>query len=284
MTSHIYRIPKRRLVFHRGRNRGRLAHGHARTFTPKSPRGAPGSDEAILFAGNILYDPGFELFVQNAGSLGVLKPEWEALTGATTYVLPRFDITSPTGQRWPNGDFVDIKDIAQWSQFTEPYVVADDIREASAWVVVRREKSDLDFSTNKGPKLGKWMARWYDWNSSGNYSGGNSIPGGLVIQSPGLPAGYSARTEPGALITWATHAWLSESTGSMDMCVIFYTQSGNPIFTSIGAKTLTTSKNEHSISSNSPGGSYFIRACLTFRGAGTDAQMLQVDTALLGVE
>lgn len=277
-------LPHRRLVFHRGRNRGRVVEGKARTFTPKSPRGAPGSDEAILFAGNILYDPGFELFVQNAGALGILKPEWEAHTGATTYVLPRFDLSSPTGQRWPNGDPVDIKDIAQWSQFTEPYEIADDVREASAWMVVRREKSDLDFSTNKGPFLGKWMARWYDWTSSDNYSFGNGIPGGLLIQSPGLPAGYSARTEPGALITWAVHSWLSESTATMDLCLIFYTQSGNPIFSKAAAKTLTTTKTEHTLSSNSPGGSYFIRACLTLRGAGTQSMMLNMDTALLGVE
>jgi hypothetical protein len=264
--------------------------GKTRTFTPKAPRGAPGSDEAILYSGNILYDPGFELFVQNAAPT-FLKPGWEEWTGATTYVLPRFDLTSSTGQRWPNGDEVHIKDIAQWSQFTEPYEINENTREMSAWQVVRRERTvppapdnPLDFSTIQGPKLGVFMARWYDWTSSENFPFGNGIPGGLLIQGPGMPPGYSGRTEPGALITWALHTWLTEGTGTMDLCLIFYTQDGAPIFTTQSAIAITTTKTEYSITSNSPGGSYFMRACATFRGAGTKGQILAVDTALLAVE
>ena len=273
------------LVYHKGRNRGTAVDGKQRLFTPKAPRGVPGSDEAVLYAGNILYDPGFEIYVQNAAP-NFLKPAWEEHTGATTYVLPRLDLASPTGQRWPNGDYVDRKDIAQWAQYTEPYEIADDIRQMSAWQVVRREAADLDYTTAKGPKLGVWMARWYDWSSSGNYAFGNSLPGGLIIQGPGMPGGYSGRTENGALITWSSHVWLSESEANqtMDLCIQFYKQDGTPLYSTQDAFTVTTTKTEHTISSNSPGGSYFMRVCITFRVSTNKTAMVQVDTATLGVE
>lgn len=280
----------RRLYYHRGRNRGRTIAGRNRFHKVKAPRGAPGSDEAILFAGNILYDPGFELFVQNAAPT-FLKPGWEEWTGASSYILPRFDINSPTGQRWPNGDFVDRKDIAQWAQFTEPYELASNVRDASVWFVTRREAgAGLGHTTQWGPNLGIWMARWYDWTSSANFPFGNSVPGGLIIQGPGMPAGYSGRTEPGALITWGLYAWLadgSEETQTMDLAVQFFTQAGNPIITVQNAFTLNTTKTFSSISSNSPGGSYFIRAFVTFRPASTARAretILAIDSGLLGVE
>ena len=499
--------PKRKVLHYYGRNRGRSVAGKNRLYTPKAPRGAPGSDEAVLYAGNILYDPGFEIFVQNAGPT-FLKPGWEDHTGASIYALPRLDLSSPTGQVWPNGDYVNRKDIAQWAQYTEPYVLqqtrttttpgylelsgagefastpstsslnlsgsftlialfrsdvdsgsggvidktpdsgivtgygldwassgdrfrvyhgtgaglafynspigsippfhdtwvkavvtfgpssttadfyrsynsvntpVDDVvweflntvtsiqtytdpganssslkfgqgwsgnfwldgriygawvydgsslvaspdwrtdnwqpdaqgnnlvldngaefvspttvevvsgtntRESSAWFVIRREGS-LDYTTKFGPNLGVFMARWYDWQSSGNYPFGNSVPGGLVIQGPGMPPGYSGRTEAGALITWGFTAWVSETTGSpaMDLCLTFYKQDGTPLFTKIGTHSLTTTKTDYSMSSETPsGGSYFIRACVTFRGTGSKSTLLSVDSGILGVE
>lgn len=275
--------PHRKILHMYGRNRGR-ATTIGRTFTPKPPRGAPGSDEAVLYSGNILYDPGFELFVGNAvGSF--LKVDWEAEIGSTTFVLPRFDINSPTGQRWPDGTYVEHDDIAQWAQYTEPYALGDNNREGSHWQVIRREASDLDFTTIRGPNLGKWMARWYDWTSSGNEPFGNSVPGGLVIQGPGMPAGYSGRTEAGALISWSYYAWVDQGTGAeMDLCLQFYTQDGTPIFVVTNSHTLDTTKTEYSLTSNSPGGSYFMRACSSFRGVGGRGMMLQVDTGTLSVE
>ncbi len=282
--------PKRKIFHYRGRPRHRVVSGRSRTFTPKPPRGPPGSDEALLCAGNILYDPGFELFVGNAvGSF--LKRPWETQVGSASFVLPRFDIGLSTGQRWPNGDTVDIKDIAQWSQYTEPYVLDDNNREGSVWEVVRREAppsgQDLDFTSPRGPFLGKWMARWYGWTTSGLHPFGNSIPGGLLIQSPGLPAGYSARTTDGALIDWSFYCWKSEDgVGDeiLDLCLQFYTQSGTPIFSAVKSHTLTTTKAEYTMQSNSPGGSYFIRACATFRGTGNRSMMIQVDTGTLGID
>ena len=284
MTSRYKVGPRRKILHMRGRNRGRATTTN-RTFTPRPPKGAPGSDEAVLYAGNILYDPGFELFVQNGGPTS-LKPGWSDHTGSNVYVLPRFDITKPMGQRWPNGDAVTYYDVAQWAQLTEPYQLYDDVREASAWFVVRREASDLDHTTFRGPKLGIWMARWYNWNSSGAFTGGNSLPGGLIIQSPGLPAGYSGRTETGALITWKVHCWLTNVTGSpiMDLSITFYKQDGTPLYVAQSENNLTTSKTEYSVQSWSPSDSYFLRAILTFRGTNSSASMVQVDTATLGVE
>ena len=162
------------------------------------------------------------------------------------------------------------------------------MREASAWFVQRRERSpDLDYTTNKGPNLGIWVARWYDWTSSSNYPFGNGIPGGLLIQGPGMPPGYSGRTEPGAFITWELTTWFvsnTQTTGTMDMCLHFYRQDGTPILVRQSEKTVTETKTAFSISSNSPGGSYFIRACVTYRGTGTKDCIMAVDSGLLGVE
>jgi len=291
--------PRRKIVHYIGKNRHRVASQPTRQVA-KPPRGAPGSDEAILFSGNILYDPGFELFVGNAVGSYFTGP-WEIRTGSRSFVLPRFDIDlTTTGQRWPNDTQVDIKDIAQWSQYTEPYNIdspfrpgeSQNIRESSAWQVIRRESPpswhDLDFTSPRGPKLGLWMARWYDWQSSANFPLGNAVPGGLLIQGPGMPAGYSGRTQPGALITWGFFCWLSGGPSptdeTLDLCVQFYSQSGTPIFTTVNSNALTTSKTEYILSSFSPPGSYFVRACCSFRGTGTRAMMVQVDTGRLGVE
>ena len=291
--------PKRKVWHYHGKNRHRVASVQTRKPTPRPPRG-PAGEEAILFSGNILYDPGFELFVGNAVESYFTEP-WVVRTGSRSFVLPRFDISlTTTGQRWPNDDQVAIKDIAQWSQYTEPYDIfspfrpgeSQNIRESSAWQVIRRESPpswhDLDFSSPRGPKLGKWMARWYDWQSSDNFPFGNAVPGGLLIQGPGMPAGYSGRTQPGALITWGFHAWLSGGSvttdETLDLCIQFYKKDGTPIFSTSNSHSLTTSKTEYILSSNSPGGSYFMRACCSFRGTGTRAMMLQVDTGRLGVE
>ena len=284
MTNRYKVGPKRKILHMLGRPRVQ-ASSKEKTFTPRPPRGLPGSDEAVLYSGNILYDPGFEIFVQNGGPT-FLKPGWSAHTGSNCYLLPRFDITQPMGQRWPNGDPVSYYDVAQWAQLSEPYEINDDVREASAWFVVRREAPTLDFSTAGGPKLGKWMARWYNWNSSGLYTGGNSLPGGLIIQSPGLPAGYSGRTETGAFITWKLHCWVTNVTGApiADLVLIFYNQAGNPLYVAQSENSITTTKSEFSIQSYSPSDSYFIRAIVTFRGTNSSASMVQVDTATLGVE
>jgi hypothetical protein len=286
VSSGKYKVgPRRKILYVRGRNRGQAVQGKNRYYTPKPPRGAPGSDEAVLYSGNILYDPGFELFVQNAAPT-FLKPGWSDWTGSNCYLLPRFDINAERGQVWPNGDEVSYYDIAQWAQLSEPYVIADDVREASAWFVVRREAFDLDFSTIRGPKLGKFMARWYNWNSSALYPGGNSIPGGLVIQGPGMPPGYSGRTEVGAFITWAVHCWVTFVTAdpTMDLVITFYKQDGSPIHTVNSSHTLTNTKDEYVLQSWTPGGSYFMRTSVTFRGSNSSSSMVQVDTARLGVE
>lgn len=281
-------IKHARLFHHKGRNRLTVASQRKKTARP--PKGLAGSDEAILYSGNILYDPGFELFVGNAVGSYLKKP-WIADTGSTTFTLPRFDITRPLGQRWHNGDSVTYDDVAQWAQYTEPYEQFDDNREASHWQVIRREApptgQDLDFTTIRGPKLGKWLARWYDWQSSGDYAFGNSVPGGLVIQGPGMPAGYSGRTEPGALIGWGFWIWKNGAglgDEIVDLCLTFYNQSGFPVRTVTTANNITETKTEISLSSNSPPGSYFMRACCTFRGVGTRDLMVNVDTGILSVE
>ena len=275
-----------KLVHHHGRGKLKSNTGKTNAWTPRAPRASAGSDEAILFAGNILYDPGFEIFVGNAAG-SFLKDRWVQHTGSTTFILPRFDISRPYGQRWPNGDDVSLFDIAQWAQYTEPYSLRDNEREGSHWQVIRREAPDLDLSTARGPNLGKWMARWYDWQSSGQDAFGNSVPGGLVIQSPGLPGGFSGRTEEGALIEWSFYCWKSEAgvgDEKLDLCLQFYKQDGTPIFVAVSTHTLTTTKTEFSLASNSPGGSYYIRACSSFRGTGTSGMMVMVDTGTLGVE
>lgn len=280
------------LVYQKGRGRGQAIVGKNRYYTPRSPRGAEGSDEAILYAGNILYDPGFELFVQNAAPT-FYKDGWSAHTGSNCYVLPRFDIAkTTTGQVWPTGDEVSYFDVAQWSQYTEPYELAGDERQASAWFVVRREVpathpgGATDTTDIIGPNLGVFLARWYDWQSSADYTLGNGVPGGLLIQGPGMPPGYSARTEPGALITWSVYSWLLGASGdpTIDLSITFYTQAGIPLVSVVGSSSLTSSKTEYSVSSNSPGGSYFIRAAATFRGTAPRDTVLNVDSGLLGVE
>lgn len=291
MGSNYKTGSRQRLAHYRGRNRIRTLSGRNRYHGVKAPRGTAGSDEAILYAGNILYDPGFEIFVQNAAPT-FLKPGWSDWIGSDAYVLPRFDITrEPTGQRWPSGNTVSYFDVAQWSQYTEPYEFGStkykDTYESSAWFVVRREvPSETDFTTTIGPNLGVFVARWYGWTTSGYYPLGNSVPGGLLIQGPGMPPGYSGRTEPGALITWGVTSWVIPSSGSpvIDLGLTFYTQSGSPVHTVVSSSNLTTTKTDYSLSSNTPGGSYFMRAFVTFRGAGSSSTVLQVDSGILGVE
>lgn len=290
--------PKRKILHYHGRPRFRTTEGKNRFYTPKPPRGAPGSDEAVLYAGNILYDPGFELFVQNAAPT-FLKPGWSAHTGTNVYALPRFDINAERGQVWANGDEVSHFDIAQWSQYTEPYgfqaiTPGYDERQSSAWFVIRREVpasqgthgGASDTTDIIGPNLGVFLARWYGWDCSADYPFGNGVPGGLLIQGPGMPAGYSGRTEPGALITWSFHCWIlgPYTDPVLDLCLTFYTQDGSPVHTVVTSNALNNTKTEYSLSSNTPGGSYFMRACATFRGTASSAAMVNVDSGLLGVE
>lgn len=281
--------PRRKILHYRGRNRGSTIAGKNRYYAPRAPRGAGGSDEAILYAGNILYDPGFEIFVQNAAPT-FLKPGWSAHTGSDSYVLPRFDITrTPTGQRWPNGDTVSYFDVAQWSQYTEPYAFNESsARDSSCWLVVRREvPGETDWQEILGPNLGVFMARWYGWSASDAFPLGNGVPGGLLIQGPGMPPGYSGRTEAGALITWGLSVWALPDpfgTAFIDLGLTFYTQSGTPLHTVVQSTALTDTKAALSFSSNTPGNSYFMRAFCTFRGTASRSTLVQVDSGILGVE
>lgn len=282
---------RKKLYYHRGRHRGQSVAGKNRYYTPRAPRGAPGSDEAVLYAGNILYDPGFEIFVQNAAPT-FLKPGWSAHTGSNVYALPRFDINATRGQVWPNGNEVSHFDIAQWAQYTEPYGFSGigpnfDERNSSAWFVTRREvPSETDTSTILGPKAGVFLARWYDWTCSNLYPFGNGVPGGLLIQGPGMPAGYSGRTEPGALITWSVWTWIlgPYTDPVIDLCLQFFKQNGDPILSIVSSYSINATKTERQVQSNSPGGSYFMRACATFRGVASNSSILNVDSGLLGVE
>jgi hypothetical protein len=99
-----------------------------------------------------------------------------------------------------------------------------------------------------------------------------------------MPPGYSGRTENGALITWAVHAWITHGAPIMDVCIIFYRQNGNPVHVINTGYTLTDTKTEYQVQSYTPGDSYFIRACLTFQGDAPRDAMTQIDTARLGVE
>lgn len=241
------------------------------------------------------------------------------------YILPKFSIESSTGQIWPDGNEVSRYDIAQWAQVGEPYVIDTSsywkvsnpigIREISAWQAIRREDPgdwEIDGVDNKaqgsldpggspgidweetkpdgapnyrGPKLGRWLLRWYDWQAS-SYYGGSGTPGGLMIQSPGLPGGYSARADAGDLVTWSAWSWVSttEGTPALDMVVTYYTQGGSPIASSLTSGDLAISKTEYTVTGNCPGGTYFLRCHIGFRGVGARSTLLNVDTGTLGLE
>jgi hypothetical protein len=70
----------------------------------------------------------------------------------------------------------------------------------------------------------------------------------------------------------------------MQLAIQFYTQAGVGVRTVSNSHTLTTSKTEYSLSSNTPGGSYFMRTSATFTGAGSRTLMLQIDSGILAVE
>lgn len=232
----------------------------------------------MLYSGNILYDPGVELHVGNGVTFDYHPETWEAQTGAQHYVIPRIDVTKPYGQVWPNGDAVDYQDIAQWMQHTEPMVLTNTASD-SAWHVTR-----------DSPYAGKFSLVWWRWDASAAH-GGNGHPGGLCIQGPGLPPGYSARVTDGALVTWSLKTKVvsahTSGTPSANLFLYLYSFSGTPVSaTTSGAyQTLTSSYETLSVSTRAPRGSYFVRCGIVFSGSPTGGLCATfVDSGILSVE
>jgi len=240
----------------------------------KPPRGAPNNGEyAWLRAGNLLYDPGLELYVGNAvGSYW--HEDWDDKVAHHHYALPRFDPARPYAQYWPDGSDVAYWDIAQWMQHTEPYVV-NDLTTDSAWHVTRVK-----------PYLGDFHLTWWDWQASARY-GGNGVPGGLCIQAPGLPPGYAGRAQAGDKVTWSVWSMVTDTQGSPQIVLFlyFFAKPGAPIVGVVTvASNLTTSYAEYTVSASAPGNTYFIRCGLLWTGTGARGTNVYVDTGTLSVE
>ena len=222
-----------------------------------SPRGVANNGEfAHLYSGNILYDPGAELFVGNA--VGSYHYEaWSDRTGMRHYTLPVFDPTCDvTSQRWPNGDCVTYWDISQWVAVGS--YAPTGRQDSSAWHVGRFF-----------PNLGDYSIIWHDWPRG---PGGNPMM--LMVQAPGLPGGYSARVEPGDLVTFSANArvWGDAYTGyaqlgdpTISTLLWFYTKTGTLIVGSGDYYVpLTTTYTANIHEATAPSGTYFVRAMLAF--------------------
>lgn len=266
--------------------RSKAADAFKKTETWKPPRGVTNEGNyAHLLSGNILYDPGVELFIGNAVESLVIH-DWNDRTGEDHFTLPVYDDACTDRQRWPNGDCVSYYDLAQWVSLGSPYTVTGDLLD-SAWHVTR-----LD------PFLGDFCMAWWRWNRG---SFGNPLT--LLVLSPGLP-GYSARVEGGDLVTWSVRAQIydyappspSIFTGSagdptISPLLYYYDQDGNTI---VGGgsyyQTLGLSYAEHSYQTTAPSGSYFVRAMIAFVAnipnayTDFDAPTVLVDSGILSIE
>ena len=238
----------------------------------KPPHGAPNDGEyAHLRSLNILYDPGFELFMGNAVEHWG-NDEWLDRTGVNQYTLPIYDPTCDYGQRWYTEDCVRYWDVAQWTQVNEPYEPPGSV-DKSAWHVSRYL-----------PFLGDQHLAWWDWTSSLEH-GGSGNPAALMVQSVGLPAGYSARVEPGDLNSFSVWsavppAWLTTATPTITLSLWYYSDTGAnvgvttetftiPFFRSPEDWDIDDFYRQHIIYATAPGGSYFIRAMVQFNYLGS---------------
>lgn len=238
---------------------------------PKPPRGVPNDGNfAHLYSGNILYDPGVELFVGNAvGSWS--RWDWIDRTGNPTFMLPNYEPTCEYNQIWPNDDCVTYWDIAQWVSQGSSYTPDGGVDTVS-WNVTRDD-----------PFLGDFAMAFWRWSKG---PGGNPL--NLMIQAPGLPGGYSARVQSGDNVAFSARVrvhppqpYATECDPRVSVMLYYYNQSGTPI---VGGgnhyQTLTTSYQERSYTTIAPGGSYFVRAFLSFT-AQDPAELALHDPAVL---
>jgi hypothetical protein len=260
---------------------------------PKPPHGvANDGNFAHLYSGNILYDPGVELFAGNAVGDYAAEPNvlrkneatgryepalrnWQETIGVGPYVLPRFDPTADVGQVWPSGEDVSYWDIAQWMQLGGLYNV-DGTPNDPCWVVTRVDSY-----------LGDHCMAWFQWTSDETYN----VPAPLVVQAPGLPGGYSARVIVGDRITWSVyHKQIGTPPGwawAITLFLYFYQQSGNSILATQTRTSLTGNQltwTERTLSSFAPPGSYFVRAGVGFEGSPGRQATPMVDSGTLSIE
>lgn len=249
---------------------------------PKSPRGVPNDGHfAHLYSGNILYDPGVELFVGNAvGSWSIHN--WLHRTGNRTFMLPNFNDTCDYWQNWPNKDCVTYWDIAQWVSNGADYAPNGGIDSVS-WAVTRAD-----------PYLGDFSMAWWRWSEG---PGRNPMP--LLVQAPGLPGGYSARVQAGDSVAFSVRSKMYPDLPYVDDCqpkisvlLYYYNQAGTAI---VGGgnhyQALTRSSyGDYEYTTIAPSGSYFVRAFAAFTasnpgafGPANDPSVL-VDSGVLSVE
>jgi hypothetical protein len=264
----------RRTIRFAARSRAAAAFKKSVTYLP--PRGTVGSadDFAHLLSGNILYDPGVELFIGN--TVGTLEHHvWNERTGEDHFTLPTFDDSCGFRQSWPNGSCLSYWDQSQWVSLGTPYRVTGDVSD-SAWHVTRLN-----------PFLGQLSMVWWRWSK-----GAFGNPLSLMVLSPGLPGGYSARVEPGDLITWSVRARIYDYEANIlngaagdptiSPFMFYYTKSGTPI---VGGgdyyQPMDTDYTEYSYQASAPSGSYFLRAMVAFVANNPSAYTLGNDPILL---
>lgn len=267
--------------------RSKAADAFKKSETWKPPRGDTNDGNfAHLHSGNILYDGGNELFVGNAvESLSI--HEWNSRTGEDHFTLPRYNDSCPNRQSWPNGDCVSYYDLSQWVTLGVSYTVNGTVLDA-AWHVTRLDTF-----------LGDYCMAWWRWNR-----GNNSNPLSLMIQSPGLSSGYSARVDGGDLVTWSVRAQIynysppgvsifegAAGNPTISPMLYYYNKEGNLI---VGGgsyyQALGLSYAEHSYQTTAPSGSYFVRAIVAFVADAPnvytdfDAPTVLVDSGVLSIE
>ena len=240
--------------------------------TTKPPRGVPNDGNyAHLYSGNILYDPGVELFVGNAvGSWSIHN--WLDHTGNRTFMLPNFDALCEYWQRWPNTDCVTYWDIAQWVSIGSPYAPDGGI-ETVSWNVTRAD-----------PYLGSFSMSFWRWSK-----GPSGNPMSLMIQAPGLPGGYSARVESGDRVTFSVRSkmypnipFVTDCQPKISVSLYYYNKAGSTI---VGGgnygQTLTTSYTQFLYDTIAPSGAYFVRALCAFTASNPTALVIANDPSVL---
>ena len=251
--------------------------------TVKPPRGeANDGNYAHLYSGNILYDPGVELFVGNAvGSYSIHR--WRDHTGNRTFMLPNYEPLCDFAQIWPNDDCVTYWDIAQWVSQGGGYA-PDGGLDSLSWNVTRVD-----------PYLGDYAMAWWRWTEG---PGGNPLS--LMIQAPGLPGGYSARVQPGDDVAFSVRSkmypdieFAEGGEPKISVLLYYYNQSGGTIVGggSFYEAILSSAYTEYSYVTVAPSGAYFVRAFVSFTAdnpsvwapPGSDPSVL-VDSGVLSVE
>ena len=226
---------------------------------------------AHLYSGNILYDPGVELFVGNAVGFWSIH-KWKDHTGNRTFMLPNFDALCEYWQRWPNTDCVTYWDIAQWVSVGSGYTPNGGIDTVS-WNVTRAD-----------PYLGDFSMSWWRWSEG---PGGN--PMSLMVQAPGLPGGYSARVESGDRVTFSVRSKMYPNLPFADDCqpkisvmLYYYNKAGSTI---VGGgnyyQTLTLTYAQFLYDTIAPSGAYFVRALCAFTASNPSTLTLANDPSVL---